>query len=47
MTPRLKTWIFAASWAWRMYQVCDGGVWIWVMVGWIGVWMLRKWMRRT
>ncbi len=38
----IQTWIFAVSWAVRVYQVCEGGVWIWAVGGWIGIWVGRK-----
>lgn len=41
---RLTVLVFAVSWAVRGYQVVDG-IWIWAMVGWVGMWAGMKWWK--
>jgi len=42
---RLLIWIFAGIWAVRWYQACEG-MWLGMVVIWIGVWMSRKILKR-
>lgn len=44
MTP--QSLLFAVSWAIRWYQICEGGVWVWVLFVWVGCWVGKKLIRR-
>jgi len=42
---RLLVLVFAVVWAIRWYQACEG-LWMGLVVIWVGVWVGRKWWKR-